>query len=78
MRWIVRAWRWRVEVAPVQILLVYGCLYAVTAWLPYGAIDAVRVVLLLVIAVGTAVVVALFASAWRQRRKAKSKTPASG
>jgi hypothetical protein len=70
-RWPVRLWRWQVTVRPVPILVLYICLYAVTAQLPHGAIDLVRVVMLAVIAALTALVLAIFASAWRQRRKAR-------
>lgn len=70
-RWPARLWRWQITIRPVPVLVLYVCLHAATWWLPYGAIHTVRVVLWWAIAVCVAIVVALFASAWRRRARAK-------
>lgn len=74
MRWIVRAWRWRVEVRPLPLLLGFACWYALGRWLTPGRIDTIQTVLNIVIAVCAVVIVAVVASASRQRRKVRGKT----
>lgn len=67
--WLLRAWRWRVEVRPVPDLLLYAAIVAAITWLPLGAIRSVQRALLILVAMGVVVAVAAFVSAWRQVRR---------
>jgi hypothetical protein len=75
---IIRAWRWKVEIRPLENLLFYGALYAIAVWLPDGVVGPARSVLLVVITMLVTVLVALFTSAWRQRRKRRKARERGG
>ena len=67
--WLLRAWRWRVEVRPVPDLLLYAAIVAAITWLPLGGVRSVQRAVLVLIAVCVVVAVAAFVSAWRQVRR---------
>lgn len=70
-KWLVRAWRWKVEIRPIQNLLFYGVLYGLAVWLPYGGVTGARSLLLVLTTICVAVPVAIFGWAWWQRRKTR-------
>lgn len=64
-RWLVRAWRCRVEVRPVPNLLFYAAGGAASMWVSDGVLRAVQTGLFVVIVGGAVVALAAFASARR-------------
>lgn len=71
--WIMRAWRWRVEVRPVRILVAFTCWYGLAQLLTPDRLGVITTVLHIILGVCAAVMVLLFVSIRWDHRRARQR-----